>query len=164
MIFPFDQNWETSRLPFSLALRNTVNTGVSFDTPSRAIANRQRWARAGFGGYGPQIQYPGAGMDGLGCGCGCGCNCGSHGLRGLTFDGTGMFGTGLFSGDWTTWGIPEGIGILFGGFAFYAMFMQTKQTKYRLEGAAQRRRVSKAAKYRARAKKLEEKGFGGFFA
>lgn len=78
MIFPFNQNWQTSRLPFSLALANTVNTGVSFDTPSGGIAQRQRWARAGFGGYGPRIQYPGAGMDGIGCGCGCGCdgNCG----------------------------------------------------------------------------------------
>jgi len=71
MIFPFYQNWQTSRLPFSLALKRTVSTGVSFDTPSGGIANRQRWARAGFQGYGPTIQYPGAGMDGLGCGCGC---------------------------------------------------------------------------------------------
>lgn len=74
MIFPFDQNWRTSTLPFSLALKNTVNTGVSFDTPSGAIAQAQRWASRGFqglGGYGPRIQYPGAGMDGLGCGCGC---------------------------------------------------------------------------------------------
>lgn len=71
MIFAHDQNWQTSRLPFSLALKNTVNTGVSFDTPSGGIANRQRWARAGFQGFGPQIQYTGAGMDGLGCGCGC---------------------------------------------------------------------------------------------
>jgi hypothetical protein len=71
MIFPFPQNWRTSLLPFSLALKNTVNTGVSFDTASGAIANSQRWASRGFQGFGPRMQYPGAGMDGLGCGCGC---------------------------------------------------------------------------------------------
>lgn len=87
MIFQRDQNWRTSSLPFSLALANTVNTGVSFDTPSGAIAQAQRWASRGFQGYGPRIQYPsGAGMDGIGCGCGCngggygGCNGGSGGL------------------------------------------------------------------------------------
>ena len=82
MIFPNQQNWRTSRLPFSLALKNTVNTGVSFDTSSGAIANSQRWASAGFRGYGPVMTYPGAGMDGLGgCGCGCGGNggCGDQG-------------------------------------------------------------------------------------
>lgn len=71
MIFKHNQNWRTSRLPFSLALANTVNTGVSFDTPSGGIAQAQRWASVGMQGYGPRIQYPGgAGMDGLG-GCGC---------------------------------------------------------------------------------------------
>lgn len=73
MIYPFHQNWQTTLLPFSLALRNTINTGVSFDTPSRATANSKRWASAGFRGYGPVRTFPGgAGMDGLGCGCGCG--------------------------------------------------------------------------------------------
>lgn len=72
MIVPHQQNWRTSTLPFSLALKNTINTGVSFDTPSGGIANSQWWASRGFQGYGPRIQYPGgAGMDGLGCGCGC---------------------------------------------------------------------------------------------
>lgn len=88
MIHPWNQNWRTSQLPFSLALANTVNTGVSFDTPSRGIAERQRWASRGFQGYGPRIQYPvGAGMDGLGCGCECGgsggCGHGGEGWTGL---------------------------------------------------------------------------------
>lgn len=82
MIVPHRQNWRTTTLPFSLALKNTVNTGVSFDTSSGATANSQRWASRGFqglGGYGPRIQYPGAGMDGLGgCGCG-GCDGGCDG-------------------------------------------------------------------------------------
>jgi hypothetical protein len=75
MIFAKNQQWRTSLLPFSLALANTVNTGVSYDTASRAVANTKRWASRGFqgyGGYGPRIQYgAGTGMDGLGCGCGC---------------------------------------------------------------------------------------------
>lgn len=70
MIVPFRQNWRTSILPWSLALKNTINTGVSFDTSSGGIAQSQRWASRGFQGYGPLIQYPGgSGMDGLGCGC-----------------------------------------------------------------------------------------------
>lgn len=87
-----------------------------------------------------------------------------YGMSGLTFDGTGLFGTGLFSGDITTWGIPEGVAALIGVYAVYAMFFQAKQTKYRLEGRAQRRRKVKAAKYRAKAKALEEKEVGGIFA
>lgn len=93
------------------------------------------------------------------------------GISGLTFDNTGLFGTGLFcwpptflGGDTCSWGIPEVISVLIGGFALYSMFHQTKQTKYRLEGAAQKRRQKRAAKYRAKAKRLEEKGFGGIFA
>lgn len=80
MIFRWNQNWRTTSLPFSLALKNTVNTGVSFDTPSRAAANSQRWASAGFRGLGPTLTFPGgSGMDGLGCGCGCGGDCGCGG-------------------------------------------------------------------------------------
>jgi hypothetical protein len=96
MIFPKNQNWQTSRLPFSLALANRINTGVSFNTPSNAIAESQRWARRGFqgvSGYGPRIQYPiGAGMDGLGCGCGCGGSggCGDHGRNAFEFGMNGL--------------------------------------------------------------------------
>jgi hypothetical protein len=69
MLTPFAQNWRTSQLPFSLALQNTVNTGGSYTTPSRATENSKIWASAGFRGYGPVMSYPGAGMDGIGCGC-----------------------------------------------------------------------------------------------
>ena len=86
------------------------------------------------------------------------------GLRGLSFDGSGFLGTGLFAGDFSTWGIGEIIFGLIGVYAIYSMVHQTKQTKYRLEGAAHRRRKSKAASYRARAKVLEEKELGGIFA
>jgi hypothetical protein len=163
MIFSRNQDWRTSALPFSLSLANTVNTGTSFDTASHAIANTKAWATRGLQGYGPRQQYRGAGLDGH---CHCGGTCGgcSGGMGSLTFDNTGLFGTGLFSGDPTTWGWEE---ILVGGigaYAVYAMFFQAKQTKYRLEGAAQRRRKSRAVRLRARAKALEDKPLGGIFA
>jgi hypothetical protein len=165
MIFARNQNWRTSPLPFSLSLANTVTTGTSFDTASHAVANTKAWAAAGFRGFGPRMQFTGAGMDGLGSHCHCGGTCGHcGGLGGLTFDGTGLFGTGLFSGDPTTWGIPEVIAGGIGAYALYAMFFQAKQTKYRLEASAQRRRKTKAAKYRAKAQRLEAKGLGGIFA
>lgn len=87
-----------------------------------------------------------------------------YGMAGL---GQGVFGTSFF-GDPSTWSTTEwmifGLGIPVGLYALYSMFQQTKQTKVRLEGAAQRRRVKRAAKYRAKAKQLESKGFGGIFA
>src|SRR5215471_11529185 len=91
MIFYRDQRWRTTTLPFSLALKNTVNTGVSFDTPSGAIAQSQRFAAAGFRGLGQygvrsglgqygvrSGQWIRGGLSGLGCGCGC-CGGGSDG-------------------------------------------------------------------------------------
>lgn len=70
MIFPFPQNWRTSLKPQTLSLANTVNTGVTFSTPSNAMQNSKIWASAGFRGFGPTMTFPGAGMDGLGnCGC-----------------------------------------------------------------------------------------------
>ena|ERR1700690_1485983 len=86
----------------------------------------------------------------------------SRGLQGLSFDGTGLFGTGLFSGDWTTWGVAELICTAIGVYAIYSMVHQTKQTKYRLEMGAGRRRKSKAVKLRAKAKQLEEQTTGIF--
>jgi hypothetical protein len=82
----------------------------------------------------------------------------------LSFDGTGLFGTGLFGGDISTWGWPEAVAGLIGVYAVYSMFFQAKQTKYRVEMAAGRRRKRRATKYRAKAKRLEEAttGFGIF--
>src|ERR1035437_3775136 len=87
---------------------------------------------------------------------------GRGGMGGLSFDGTGFLGTGLFSGDMATWGIGEIIFGLVGAYAVYAMFFQVKQTKYRMEIGAGRRRKSKAASYRAKAKRLEEQTEGFF--
>lgn len=85
------------------------------------------------------------------------------GLSDLSMDGSGILGTGLFG---TSWGMPEvivlAIGVPLGIFAMYSMFHQTKQTGYRLEARGRRKRVSKAAKLRAKAKRLEEKE-GGWF-
>jgi hypothetical protein len=88
------------------------------------------------------------------------------GMGGLTFDGTGLLGTGLFSGDITTWGFPELIVGLVGVYAIYSMFLQTKQIKSRaktsLEVGARIRRSKKAISYRRKAEALEAKE-GGFF-
>ena len=97
MIFPFQQNWQTSRKPFALSLTNTVNTGVSYSTPSGTVPNQQRWASAGFRGYGPKMTFPGAGMDGMGNGCGCGCN-GGGGSNFLLYAAAGAGLYFLFSG------------------------------------------------------------------
>lgn len=88
---------------------------------------------------------------------------GMQGMGGLSFDGTGLLGTGLFSGDISTWGISELVCSLIGAYAIYAMFMQGKQTSYRLEGAAHKRRKSKAVALRAKAKMLDDKELGGWF-
>lgn len=89
---------------------------------------------------------------------------GIQGMGGLSFDGTGLLGTGLFSGDMSSWGITEIILGLVGAYAVYSMIFQAKQTNYRLQGAAQKRRKSKAVKYREAAKRLEAAEVGGWFA
>jgi hypothetical protein len=89
--------------------------------------------------------------------------CGNCGMGGLSFDGTGFLGTGLFSGDVTTWGVAEAIAGMIGMYAVYSMFYQAKQTKYRATAAMGRSRKKRAASYRAKAKKLEEKGTSSFF-
>ena len=67
MLIPYQQNWRTTALPYSLALARTVNTGGSFTTPSGATANSAIWAKAGFrgfAGFGPTMTFPGgSGMD-----------------------------------------------------------------------------------------------------
>ena len=75
---------------------------------------------------------------------------GRGGMSGLSFDGTGFLGTGLFSGDMSTWGIGEIVFGVVGIYAIYAMFFQVKQTKYRMEISAGRRRKRKAISLRER--------------
>src|ERR1035437_8293114 len=88
------------------------------------------------------------------------------GLRGLSFDGTGLLGTGLFSGDFTTWGWSELLFGSIGAYAFYTMFLHTKQVQERvstvLKSRARVRRVSKAARLRKQAEE-SDKDEGGFF-
>jgi hypothetical protein len=76
MLYPKNQNWRTSRQGWNLALTNSVNTGVSYSTSSGTVPNQQRWASAGFRGFGPTMTFPGgSGLDGMhGCGCGGGGN------------------------------------------------------------------------------------------
>ena len=87
---------------------------------------------------------------------------GTAGMGGLTFDGTGFLGTGLFSGDMSTWGWGELIFGVIGVYAVYSMFFQAKQTKYRMEIGAGRRRKKRAVALRAKAKRLEEQTEGIF--
>jgi hypothetical protein len=66
----------------------------------------------------PQFIAP----KGLGCGC-AGMGCGCAGVGGLTMDGTGLLGTGLFSGgmDLSTWGVGEYLVLAFGAYAVYSL-------------------------------------------
>lgn len=97
MIFPFNQNWRTSRKPFALSLANSVNTGISYSTPSGTVPNQQRWASAGFRGFGPTMTFPGgSGLDGMGCGCGGGCGGGDSNL--LLYAALGALAFYLFKG------------------------------------------------------------------
>jgi hypothetical protein len=67
-------------------------------------------------------------MTGMGMGCCDSCSNGfnSSGLQGLTMDGTGLAGTGLFAGDMSTWGMGEYATI---GLGLYAAFALTSTTK-----------------------------------
>lgn len=148
MLIPSDNRLGLSTSPHSLSNANSL-TVPGWGDNNYWINSTKNWN--------------GAGMQGLGCaksGCGGGC-CGG-GMRGLTFDGSGFLGTGLFSGDISTWGISEIIFGLIGAYAVYAMFYQAKQTKYRAEISAGRRRKRRAVSLRAKAKQLEEQTEGIF--
>jgi hypothetical protein len=94
-------------------------------------------------------QYLSAGGRGLGCAdCGCsGCN---GGMGALTFDGTGLWGSGLFSGDMSTWGAGEYGVLALGAFVLYSVVFTSRRT-----GEAVRSKVSRVS---ARARKIR-KGF-----
>jgi hypothetical protein len=134
-----DNRFIESSSPHSLGLQNDVTISTpGFDSNPLMVNQKRFW---------------GAGLQGPGC---------CKGLGGLTFDGSGLFGTGLFSGDVSSWGVSEVLASMVGMYAFYSMFYQAKQTKYRIEGARRRQRVSKAKRLRERAKRLEEKTVGLF--
>lgn len=74
--------------------------------------------------YTPYPQFLQA--KGLGsCGCGCGGGCG---MGALTMDGTGLFGSGLFSSpfDISTWSIGEYMALAMGAYMLYALVGTTK--------------------------------------
>lgn len=87
------------------------------------------WAPSGLGQYLPahSVLYPQLiAPKGLGC---CGCNAVPNGLSALTMDGTGLLGTGLFSGgaDLSTWGIGEYAVIGLGVLMLYSTFSTTSR-------------------------------------
>lgn len=137
MIYYKNNVFAESSSPHSLGLQNNLTIpNAGLDTMAN-LANDKLWS-----GPSPQTSLSGFG--------------------GLTFDGTGLLGTGLFSGDISTWGVAELVAGLIGVYAVYSMFHQTKQTKYRLEMGAGRRRKKRAASYREKAKKLEAQTEGIF--
>lgn len=138
MLYPKDNLFLETSSPHSLGLKNNMTIATpGFDSNPLMINQKKDW---------------GAGNN----------NTVKAGLQGLTFDGTGLLGTGLFSGDITTWGMPEILAGAVGAYALYSMVHQTKQTGYRLEQGARKRRVSKASRLRQKAKSLEDKE-GGYF-
>jgi hypothetical protein len=88
-----------------------------------------------------------------------------YGLSDLS---TGLFCWPPFGDPNCSWGIPEILIILFGGYVVLSLIYTTghggKQAYIKLEGRAQKRRKAKAKKYRERAAALEAKGLGGVFA
>ena len=91
------------------------------------------------------------------------------GVRGLTMDGTGLFGTGILGGDMTTWDGWDWGALVVIGLAAWAVVNRVvygaKHIPLEAELAASKRRKSRAAAMRAKAKKLEAQttGFGGLF-
>lgn len=89
-----------------------------------------------------------------------------YGLSDLS---TGIFCWPPFASDGScSWGWSEGIIAVVGAYVIYSIFFTTKTKAKKgylaLEVKAQRRRKSRAQKYRERAKALEAKGLGGIFA
>jgi hypothetical protein len=93
---------------------------------------------------------------GLGCGC-AGIGCGCAGVGDFTMDGTGLFGTGLFAGDISTWGIGEWVVIILGGYMIFSTLFTTSRGVKRVKTG-----YSNVKKRRAKiAKAQKSKGFFG---
>jgi hypothetical protein len=90
-----------------------------------SVSGLPLYARGGIGEYlpaGPVIYPQFIAANGLGCGGKQDCGCG--GMGALTMDGTGLLGTGLFSGgfDLSTWGIGEYLTATFGLYIVFSVF------------------------------------------
>lgn len=66
--------------------------------------------------------------------------CNGSGLGALTMDGTGMLGTGLFSGgmDTSTWGAGEYAMLAIGAYALYSMLVTTERGARRVSARAKK--------------------------
>ena len=82
-----------------------------------------------------------------------------RGLGTFTMDGTGLLGTGLFSGglDFSTWGAGEYITILGGIWVLYSVFHTTGQAASYAAGTRSRYRKRKAEGYRKLAAEYSKK-------
>lgn len=131
-----DNTFKVSASPHSLGLQNNMTVPSTWGDTNPLIALEKSALASGVQGVNKGFPY---------------------GMSGLTFDGTGLLGTGLFSGDYTTWGVPELVAGLFGAYALYSSFHQAKQHKYRWEAGKTKRTRSKITKYKTKAKQLEAK-------
>ena len=102
--------------------------------PGTQLVQRVDW-RGPFKGFGSYFGTPTyfstpagqSGILGLGCACGCAGRC-NQGLMGLTMDGTGLLGTGLFAGGFnvSTWGPAEVVTAAAGVYVLYSVFFTTR--------------------------------------
>lgn len=191
MIVKADNRFLQSTAPHSLGLQNAMTIPApGFDTNPLLINQKRNWGAgqqlayintagtATFPGDSPRFgglgivhpsprprrwwnqrphseagEYQHWGMGGLGC---------SQGISGLTMDGSGLFGTGIFSNDLTTWSGWEYGLIAVGAYMLYSSFRQTKVYHTEALGFAHRRRKTRAGKLRERAKALESKEYGSW--
>lgn len=77
------------------------------------------------------------------------------GMGRLSFDGSGLFGTGLFSGDVSSWDVTEVVGGLVAAYAIYTMFRHGRETNDRLEQRARRKRMVVAKRLKDQASDIE---------
>lgn len=115
-------------------------------------------AYKGFGQFDQYGNYTGPMYDAAGNYIGPNMSPQHRGVSGLTFDGSGLLGTGIFGNgpwDWSEWLI-----LAIGAYALFSIFYTTqetaKKTTQKAASAFEGRRRSRAAKLRAQAKQIEE--------
>jgi len=95
MIYQKNNAFIESSSPHSLGLQNNLTVpNPGWDQNSLLINEKKYWGANNSNGF--------------------------TGLRGLTFDGTGLFGTGLFNGEPSSWGWPEYL--IVAGFLYWALW------------------------------------------